>query len=115
MLLVVSSVILFLQFLGEVSRGNRDVFCRPVCADHVAEPVILELHELAGRAPVFDALAAALDFTPYGNREIGADVADILEVEWLVFLIFHAQSVSWAQKKNQKKIRLGKNFFKKNA
>ena len=110
LLLLVSSVILFLQFLSEMSMGNLDIFCGSVCRDHVADAIVLHPDHAARDAPVFNCLTTASDFIRYRNGEIGADVADIGEVEWC-FLIFHAVSVSWADKKIEKKMRLGETFF----
>lgn len=71
---------------------NLDIFCCPVCADHVAQAVIAHLDHAAICAPVRHRLAAALDLILDRDRKVSADIADIGEVEGC-FLIFHTISI----------------------
>lgn len=111
LLLLVSSVILFLQFLSEMSTGNLDILRGPVSVDQLAELAVVNPCHRAVDSPSLDNLTTILDLVTDCDGEIRTDVADIGEVEGLRFLIFHAVSVSWADKKIEKKMRLGETFF----
>ena len=92
LLLLFFSVILFLQFLGDVSRDNLDIFCGSVCRDHVADAVATHLGHCTLNAPVAFRFLVRLHPVLDCNRKIGPDIADIGEVQCGV-LIFHAVSV----------------------
>jgi hypothetical protein len=109
------SVILFLQFLGEMSIGDLDIFCGSVCRDHVTDAVAAHLCHAASNAPVAFGFLMCFHLALDRKDQIGADVADIGEVEGLGFLIFHAVSIPWTHKKIEKKMWLGETFFCENV
>lgn len=90
--------------------GDLDIFCGSVCRDHVTDAVAAHLCHAASNAPVAFCLLVTANLVLDGDCQIDTDVADVGEVEGC-FLIFHAVSILWADKKNEKKMRLGKTFF----
>jgi len=87
-LLLLFSVILFLQFLGKMSIVDFDIFCRPVCRDHFTDAVAAHLCHAASDSPVAFGFLVCFNLSLNGKDQIGANVADIGEVQCGV-LIFH--------------------------
>ena len=90
---------------------NFDILCGTIRADHVADTPTAHVGHAAFHAPVAFHLFVFPDFIGDGDCQIGADSANIVEVEGLVLLIFHAFILAHAQKKNEKKMRLDETFF----
>ena len=71
---------------------DLDIFCGSVCRDHVADAIAAQLGHATLNAPVGFGLLVSLHFVLNSNRQIGANVANIVEVECGVF-IFHDSSI----------------------